>query len=254
MRTTYDLSPWGLVKISGNQAKQLLQGQLTCNLDRITSTQTSLAALCNPQGRIISLFYVFFLQDAYYFLLARSMVAITIAALNKYAKFYRVELSEASDALSLIACVAEQRPVNHPDYCIITIPHDAKRYIIAGNLSSLPWAHTQKKSSEDWHLLDIMQTIPAIYPETSGKFLPHELRLPALDAIDFDKGCYTGQEIIARMHYRGKTKNHLCEINISADSAPLLGSDLAAGTLVDVCHIKDNNYATLILANILKTD
>ena len=156
----------GLLKVAGPDAKKLLQGQLTCNLDDVSSTNSTLGAHCNPQGRVISLFRLFMHQNAYYLYMPKSLVATALAALKKYAVFYKVELTDASEEIKTLQTRLE------------------------------PYA-------------DIAKGIPAIYPATSGKFLPHDLNLPNLHAVSFDKGCYTGQEIIARMHYRGTPKNHL---------------------------------------------
>jgi len=85
--------------------------------------------------------------------------------------------------------------------------------------------------------------IPAIYPETSEKFLPHELNLHLMDAISFDKGCYTGQEIIARMHYLGKLKTHLSQIKLQLKNPPERGTLLENyGQVVDYNQIDYNTY------------
>jgi folate-binding Fe-S cluster repair protein YgfZ len=89
--------------------------------------------------------------------------------------------------------------------------------------------------------------------------LPHELDLHHLNAISFDKGCYTGQEIIARMHYRGKLKNRLCKASVSSTTPPVPGSDLyalkgaeykPAGMVVNVAPCdQEHHYQLLIIAN-----
>lgn len=102
----------------------------------------------------------------------------------------------------------------------------------------------------------IMTLQPAIYPETSGVFLPHELNLPEWLAVDFNKGCYTGQEIIARMHYRGKLKKHLYLTSINRLSPPKPGTEVLTGNhddaravaiVVDSLVTKDNDCFILIL-------
>jgi len=204
----------GLLKVSGADAVKLLQGQLTCNITAITPEQGSLGAHCNPQGRIISLFYLFLYQDAYYLLMPHSLLPIAMQALKKYAMFYKhIELIDVSDA--------------------------------AGNDELI---HTHAKSY-------FSSEIPRIYAETSGLFLPHDIHLHQLGAISFDKGCYTGQEIIARMHYRGKLKNHLYLANISSTQAPVPGQDIycenqrIAGTVVDVRATEHKPYLALIITD-----
>ncbi|TAK77501.1 MAG: folate-binding protein [Gammaproteobacteria bacterium] len=225
--TFFDLSEEGLLKVSGTDAKKLLQGQLTCDVEKASSTECLMGAHCNPQGRVIFLFYLFLLQDAYYLAMPHQMVAIALAALKKYAIFYKVALSDASDQLRVIGCI-----------------NDTSRSRMLSETPPSP----SLASFEEWKQLQINNKTPAIYPETSGKFLPHELNLHQLNAIDFEKGCYTGQEIIARMHYRGKLKNHLYLANITSPSPPTLGSDVPSlGMVVDVYQEAYNKYKALMV-------
>lgn len=102
---------------------------------------------------------------------------------------------------------------------------------------------------------EIEQGIPHIYPETSGKFLPHEINLPALHAVSFNKGCYTGQEIIARMHYRAKLKKQLYAAKVTTSIAITPGQNIydtetQAGFVVDVFQKNPKQFALLVIANI----
>lgn len=193
----------GLLRVSSQDAKKFLQGQLTCDLDNMTVPQ--LGAHCNPQGRVISLFYISKHQDGYDLQMPRESIPLAIKALQKYAVFFKATLTDASDE---------------------SIQFDSYELI--------------------------KKCIPSIYPETSEKFLPHDLNLPALGAISFNKGCYTGQEIIARMHYRGKPKNHLYRARVNTHLPLVRGHDIfsgdkIAGTLVDYCKISDNRYDLLVI-------
>ncbi len=207
-----DMTTFGLVSIAGEQAKKFLQGQLTCNLDEVTASRPTLGAHCNPQGRVISFFLLFFHDDRYYLQMPRALIPIAMQALQKYAVFFKVTLTDVSDTFNPSAM-----------------------------LKNLP---TMKLS----------EGIPAIYPETSEKFLPHELNLPALGAVSFNKGCYTGQEIIARMQYRGKLKNHLYRAIVDSPLVLTRGADIysegkSCGTLVDYCQTENNRYELLVIAN-----
>ena len=205
----------GLLKVSGTDAKKLLQGQLTCNLDRVSVDTSCLGALCNQQGRVISLFRLIQHQDDYYLFMRRLMVPITLAALKKYAVFYKVELTDISDAIA-----------------------------------------TLKNTLRLEKYADIKHRLPAIYPETSGKFLPHDINLLHHEAISLDKGCYTGQEIIARMHYKAKLKKHLYATSIQSTLPVLPGMDVYSeqdhvkqmiGTIADAEAIEDQRYLVLIV-------
>jgi tRNA-modifying protein YgfZ len=204
---------YGCLQVQGPGAKKFLQGQLTCDLEQIRENQRILAAHCNPQGRIISFFYISYEQAAYYLLMREDMLAIALAALKKYSIFYQTDMHILSQA---------------------AVP-------------------------ELNHLQLIEAGIPTIYPQTSGQFLPHELNLQELGAISFNKGCYTGQEVIARMHYKAKLKKRMYLANIHSASPPS-PLDLIykirdqqkkeGGLIVDVCRKEHQLYAALILIEI----
>ena len=254
----YDLSPLGFIKIHGIDSKKFLQGQLTVNMESITHDQNFLCAHCNASGRVISLFYIFIFHDNYYLLLPRTMIKTTISALEKYVIFFKTKLMDASDEMWAVGSQDENIKLISNEYVTISIPLNSSRTIIAGMHNDIqPLLNPPLKSFNDWHLLDIESNIPHIYPETCLKFLPHDLNLDQLNALDFNKGCYTGQEIIARMHYRGKLKNRMKSISINSTEMPVLASDIHfiqndkthTGIIVDVAQEGYNSYKLLIVTN-----
>jgi folate-binding protein YgfZ len=261
----YELSDLGFLKIQGADAKKMLQGQLTCNVESVAPLQGCMGAHCNPQGRIISLFYLFIYQDCYYLMLPHSMIALTLAALKKYAVFFKADLTDASNSMAAIGST-EPLPtiITAEQPAVIRISQGTSRCIIAGtketiqHIREVPANAPAITNSDAWKYLDLTDKIPSIYPETSGKFLPHEINLDKLGAISFDKGCYTGQEIIARMHYRGKLKNHLYMALITSATPPSPGQDIyteinaearPCGVIVDICRQAYNVYNCLILTD-----
>jgi len=247
----FNLAHYGLIKISGIDAKKLLQGQMTCNLDDIESAQTRMGALCNPQGRVLSLFHIFTLNHAYYLLLLKSLVPTTLQTLKKFAIFYQTELSDVSEDFSILGQITTDTQAV-PEQMIIKIPVGIHRNFIISSQAN-------KLASDElaWKKYNINENIPTIYPETIGKLLPHEINLPALGAISFNKGCYTGQEIIARMHYRGKLKNHLYSATIQSDQLLSPGDAIyylqnhqphECGIIIDAC-LDGDNYRALIVAD-----
>jgi hypothetical protein len=280
----FPLPTLGVLKITGQGATALLQGQLTCEIKNISSTQGSLGAHCNPQGRVISLFYLSFLHDAYYLFMPHEMLLTATTALKKYAVFYQVQFTDASDQYKVAGIVGAQHCFLSPEkiaLMTIPLPTNLSRQLIAGETQimqqliaqsatrctaasiavvdsapRLSSASLEQPIQSDWKLLDIKERIPTIYQATSGKFLPNELNLPALSAVSFEKGCYTGQEIIARMHYRGKGKSHLYQATLHCQLMPSIGATIyfnqenqqkIAGTLIDVCQQSGSIYACLII-------
>ncbi|OGT44620.1 MAG: hypothetical protein A3F42_03365 [Gammaproteobacteria bacterium RIFCSPHIGHO2_12_FULL_37_34] len=257
---TVPLTDNGVLKVSGTDAKKFLQGQLTCNMDEITTKESRLAAHCNREGRIISLFYLAYFQEAYYCVMPFSMIALTLAAFKKYAVFYNVSLTDVSEHFSVVGYVSEKAPAINNGF-IIKIPSKNRYLYISDTISHHPTNHL---SINSWRLLDIANGIPTIYPEISAVFLPHEINLIQLNAISFDKGCYTGQEIIARMHYRGKLKKQLYHAHIICHAIiPIPGfhvyqqkdrAILLAGMIVNACPQEKDNYYTLIVLNDIDAD
>ena len=265
-----DLSDYGLLKVSGLDAKKFLQGQLTCNVEEVTALEVRMGAHCNPQGRVISLFHLLQFQNAYYLLMPRLMVTITLTALKKYALFYKTELTDESDNLIIIGYSGPlftpemQSSPNMANIASIPLTHHHSQHrLFMGELE--PMKTLWKKLAEQtalstlaaWKLLTVSAGIPIIYPETTGKFLPHDINLQTLGAISFDKGCYTGQEIIARMHYRGKLKNHLYHTTITHPSPLLPGTEIyslqgmekrTSAIVVYAAPETSNHYAALIVA------
>lgn len=266
-----DLADLGLLKVSGSRAKELLQGQLTCNLDDITPSQTRLGAHCNPQGRIISFFRLINHQNNYYLLMPKTLIPYALAPLKKYAVFFKVDLEDASGRFVRMGYCGNQleqyiQPIplevdaltEVNDLFIIKLSN--QRYEIIGTRDAVSkcWKSLLEKNSvestENWKYLTITAGIPAIYPETTEKFLPHDLNLHQINAISFTKGCYTGQEIIARMQYRGKLKNHMRMVDMQSDTEPKPGQDIYSdkgivSSIVDFCKTGYNNYRMLIVTN-----
>lgn len=188
----------GVLKIKGLDAKRFLQGQLTCHMDQIAADKNHLAAHCNPQGRVVSLFYITAQADGYGLMMPERMLAIAMAGLKKYAVFFKVTMEIDSSTIEV----------------------------------------------------DVPANEPVIYPETSGLFTPHEINLDQLNAISFDKGCYTGQEIIARMHYRGKLKKRMYQAMVETATPPVPGDSLQPeGTIVCCTFIDGCSYRLLVVCN-----
>ncbi|MES2219188.1 MAG: hypothetical protein V4501_12355 [Pseudomonadota bacterium] len=212
------LSHLGLLKVAGIDAKKLLQGQLTCNLDELVTGASQLGAHCNPQGRVLSLFRIIApAEGCYYLEMPAELLPIALLALKKYAMFYKVELSDASAELAQVSDAA-------------TLSVNA------------------------WKTSNINAGIPTIYAATTGKLLPHEINLPELNAVSFNKGCFTGQEIIARMHYRGQLKKRMYRARATSKNTPQPGADIyaatgPAGTVVDSCQETGDSYQLLIIAS-----
>ena len=241
----FKLSGLGLLKISGPESAKFLQGQLSCDVEAIPSGKGLMAAHCNPQGRVISLFYAVNINGDFYLIMPLDLIEDALSALKKYAPFFKTQLQDATGDYSITGAVKKDR---NPDMLAsIDIGSNLHRTI---QLLPATTSHNQNSLTYDeWHMLDMIEGIPLIHHDTSAKFLPHDINLPQLNAISFSKGCYTGQEIIARMHYRGQPKKHLYRGTSAIKLTPgtlLTSEGNPSGAIIDCSQSMYNNLYPLL--------
>lgn len=211
--------------VQGEKAKSFLQGQLTCDINDISLQQSRMGAHCNLKGRILVSMRVVLFKQQFYLLLPRDNAEFAIQQLRKYAQLSRVTLSIASD-MALIGCWGEEL-ANQPQFSqlpgeadqtfsteqwlMVRERSELPRIILLGLESELEHLTTNFNlaTEEDWKLLDIHNRVAHIFSSTRDLFTPHMLDYPKYNAVSFKKGCYIGQEIIARTQYLGKAKRHL---------------------------------------------
>jgi tRNA-modifying protein YgfZ len=214
----YPIAQLSVLTVSGKDAAQFLQGQITCNVYDVTSTQSSLGAICNPKGRAISTFLLTKSADAFLMVLPKELLVTVRDRLKKYVLRSAVTLTDSSDNLCLLGLTDESNAdflateaqttavrVNFGNRCLVIADVD--------NAISL-WSEYlaqgyQASDSTQWLYLDILAGIPWLTLATSEEFIPQMLNLDKLGGISLTKGCYTGQEIVARTHYLGKAKRAL---------------------------------------------
>lgn len=260
------LNDFGLIKVTGADAAKFLQGQLTCDVTKASDRSLLLGAHCNPQGRMISMFHLFYWRESYFLLLPRALCDIALKALQKYVVFFKATLTNFSTNFSIIGQRGQRKKILHENF--IELPFDQSRQLLVSDLPTLAavsekLAHPIEESANAWHLQNLLLGIPRLYTETSQILLPQEINLPELNGVSFSKGCFTGQEIIARLHYKGKLKKKLYRCQIKTLHKPAPGSfvyydnnhgkTVSAGLIVDSCQ--DNALVqALILLDDDKTD
>lgn len=271
-----NLSQLGLIQVSGQNSQNFLQGQFTCDVREVTPTQSRLGAYCNAKGRIIAIFCLYQFQNQFYLLLPQNILQNTLSQLKKYAVFSKVELTDVSAQWQLLGCSGiqgqmqlEKECANLPqevdtvvaysDHLVLRVPGKLPRFEIIGSKQAIDKLHDAlsqylvSADDKDWHLLDMDAGIPRIYPETIEQFTPHMVNLPELNGVSFKKGCYVGQEIVARTHYLGKAKRRMHKAYLNAPKPPQPGDPLMnraqqeIGTIVDCALIKDHFYHLLVI-------
>ncbi len=220
----YPIAQLGVLTVAGIDAAKLLQGQITCNINDITDIKSSLGAMCNPKGRAIATFLLVKNADAFLMIMPKELLAPIKNKLQMYALRSKVTLTDSSDELCLIGLSYAELPTNEASEQRFTtsrqegnvmVDFQGRDLIIAeADKAQALWAEHvklgfQPDSSAQWRYFDIISGIPWLNAETSEEFIPQMLNLDKLGGISFTKGCYTGQEIVARTHYLGKAKREM---------------------------------------------
>lgn len=232
------------ILVSGVDARTFLQGQLSADLDTLGRNRAVLASCNSPQGRVQAIAWLIERSDGIVMLLPATMMDTTLARLRKYVMRSKVKLESEPQHLHLgfvdpaavptgISLGGDRSHVEHEGNSYISLPgHDAVLL-----LSAQPMADPDAAADLQWRLDDIRAGLPQVYPQTHESFVAQMLNLDLLDGISFAKGCYTGQEIIARTHYRGTIKRRMFRFTTNA-APPVPGARIVsngehAGDVVD---------------------
>ena len=230
----YPVAHLAVLTVAGKDAAKLLQGQMTCNVNDINETQSSLGAFCNPKGRAIATFLLVKTHDAFLLVLPAELLPTVKERLQKYVLRSDVTITDSSDALCVIGVKLADAPAgrlfaSHQDD-VISVNLDASGtlclVIAPAELAIVFWTDRinrlgfQPDNSEQWRYLELRAGIPWLCAATSEEFIPQMLNLDKLGGISFNKGCYTGQEIVARTHYLGQAKREMFLAEAEASTAP----------------------------------
>jgi folate-binding protein YgfZ len=243
------LSHEGVLAVRGSDASKFLQGQLTCNLNYLSDTQASLGARCTQKGRMQSSFRILLEGDGYLLAMATELLEPQLADLKKYAVFSKSKLTDESAAwvrfglgqadATLSALGLELPPetdavVRGNGLIAIRVSTDrAELWAAADQAETLRGQLSAQLIEGDlnqWLLGQVRAGIGQVMPSTRELFIPQMLNLQAVGGVSFKKGCYTGQEIVARMQYLGKLKRRLYRLQLDAGELPEPGTQLFSPT------------------------
>lgn len=278
----YDLSHQGLISVDGEEAADFLQGQLTNDIRDVSLQHSQLSAYCTHKGRMLANFRLFKRGDSFYIRLPQTLLESTLKRISMFVLMSKVSLKDSSNSLvgigvsgpkadsqlgelisELPAAVDDITQVN--GYTIIKVPGTIPRYEIYGDLESMKtlWGQLDVNAAlvgaPCWENLDILAGIPTIYPETSEAFVPQMTNMQVINGVNFQKGCYTGQEVVARMQYLGKLKRRMFRINVNTDEPVKPGDSLynkestsgqGPGQIVSAQPDSESGYSALAVINI----
>ncbi len=246
--TVVSLEDWALVTVTGADTLTYLQGQVTADVEKLAPEQHVLCAHCDAKGKMWSNMRLFKRGDGMAFIERRNLRDQQLSEMKKYAVFSKITFTADDDAVLLgvagfqasaalkgiFATLpdATHQVVQQDETTLLYLPLPAARYLIitspekAEQLTAEIGEQAQLNDSQQWLALDIEAGLPVIDTVNSVQFIPQATNIQALDGISFTKGCYAGQEMVARAKYRGANKRALYWLAGKSSKVPAAGDDL----------------------------
>jgi folate-binding protein YgfZ len=282
----FDLSHLGLILAEGEDTETFLQGQLTGDMRAVTASHSLTTGYCTPKGRMLASFRAFRIGQAIGLQLPRELLAGTLKRLQMFVLRSKVLLHDASDEQVRIGvagdCAAERlagrlgrvpqadnEVLQAEGITCIRLPGAPARFecIAAPEKAQSLWKALEKDAvpadAGYWALMDIQAGIPTIFPATTEAFVPQMANLHLIGGVGFKKGCYTGQEIVARMQYLGKLKRRMYLAHVEAETLPRPGDELysasstseqGTGRVVDAQAAPQGGYDLLAVVEIASAE
>jgi len=203
------------VRFSGADAGRFLHDQVSADVLALADGQATLACYCEPKGRVLALLHICRSGQDYIAVMARELAADIVARLKVYVFRARVRIELSADQVAVAA--ADERG----DASALPIPLASWPGMPSGSLVLRPRsAAAAPARTKAWRFAELRRGISWLGNASSGQFLPQMLGFDAIGAVNYKKGCYPGQEIVARTHYLGKVKRHP-RVLVSRDSIHL---------------------------------
>ena len=227
----------GIVSVSGADAVSFLQSQLTNDVARLTPNQVQLSGYCTPKGRLLATFHQWRTDDAVFLRMPREIIGPVVKRLSMFVLRAKAQVTDVSDACATYALLGDgtellqDAGLSPPGSLwaststsgvrvdrMLPTPEGVSRLLLTlPRESHLPILEsTQRASSDAWWLSEIDLAVPTVFAATQEKFVPQMINFEVLGGVDFKKGCYPGQEIVARSQYLGKLKRRMNIADVDA--------------------------------------
>jgi folate-binding protein YgfZ len=235
-----------LIEVQGEDHIEFLQGQLTQDIKLLTHEQAKFAGYCNPKGRLLAFMLAYRYDNATHIQIDKSIEESILKRLKMYVLRSKVSIQSLSGQFTQIGLIGSEAltkinidpPQNFleitasHDVIIMRISKETERYQLIGKkidvdvFMKLALSEYKTMSIDEWNYASILDGTPEIFPGTQESFIPQSLNMDLIDGINFKKGCYTGQEIVARTHYLGKVKRRMYRVSLESQD------DLTPGDLI----------------------
>ena len=245
------LTQFSAIKLEGEEQSKYLQGQVTCDVNAIDEHGLLIGAHCDAKGKVFNVFRLINRFSHHLLVQNKACLSASLAELNKFGVFAKVDITQASD-LCFYALVGEEAKqliqskfniapdslnplVQSGNTTIVYIASGedcsiSSRYILIDSTNETEFSSILASlnvpcfNQKIWDLLEITQGFPQLSADNSGQYVPQMLNLQAIKGISFTKGCYLGQETVARMQYLGKNKRALFSLQGNT-STPVTNED-----------------------------
>lgn len=243
------LSQLGVLQVEGEDAQSLLQNLLTNDVAALAINQSQLAGLCNPKGRLLAIFLLLRRSNSYQLILPKTMCAGLQQRLSMYVLRSKTTITDVSDNMACMGLTLAANGIinsrvlpdeiyqasEHDDSVLIKYPGNQPRFLCIGSptevthfTAELLEQQWQLGAESDWELLDIEAGLPIILPETKEQFTPQQVNLDLVNGVSFKKGCYPGQEIVARLHYLGTPSRRMFQAEVHTANIVTVGDDVTS--------------------------
>jgi len=255
------LDHFSIISISGADSTEFIQGQMTQDISAIGDDEARMTAILNPQGRVMSTALIMHWDDSIILVLNKDTVDDLIVWLSRFILRSKVTVSRLEAHIyglnqNLANIESDSLDLEKEIFCLRSIETDAERtLLITKSLHDFSKSSITTMSSRNWQLADIQAGIPTIYKENIAKFIPQMINLDLINGISFNKGCYTGQEIVARVQHRGKIKRRMFHISTQQSNTeirpgtPVLLGDSEVGTIIQSVQYKNQIHSLAVIKN-----
>ena len=244
------LTRYGLLSVTGADARAFLHAQLTNDIEKLPPERAALAGWCSAKGRLLASFLVIPTSQGFLLQLSQDLVPAVLKRLTMFVLRSKVTITDASGQWKQLGVwggvpgfevPAGAFAIAENDSTVAVRMGDARFLLLASDTASIDG---QQVAEDRWTLDEILAGRPLISGATQDQFVPQMVNFDTLGAVNFQKGCYPGQEIVARAQYRGQVKRRMKLLHAPAGVEPKPGQDFEGGTVVDAAP-SDNGWALL---------
>ena len=235
------LTRYGLLSLTGTDARAFLHAQLTNDIEHLGADRAALAGWCSAKGRLLATFLVIPRGDGFFLQLSRDLAAPVAKRLSMFILRSKVKIADESETWEQFG--VWDADLSNADVSwsgnVGTVRVGERRYLQLAPRGEL--TEPASAGEAQWALQEIRAGRPLITSATQDQFVPQMVNFEQLGGVDFKKGCYPGQEIVARAQYRGQVKRRMVHATAPAGVALQPGADYNGGTVVDVAPAENGS-------------